>query len=81
MAIDKKIYRSKSILAKNLERIRQEQNHSLNDLSLKSQLKKETLEKIINGKGNPTLKDITKLAIALEVPVNQLVSENLEIKE
>ena len=80
MALEKKILQTKTALAKNLAKISEERNHSLDDLSLKSQLNIATVQKIANGKANPTLKEIAKLADALEVPINTLVSAHSEIK-
>ena len=80
MAVEKKILQTKTALAKNLAKFSEERNHNLDDLSLKSQLDSATVQKIANGKANPTLKEISKLADALQVPINILVSADSEIK-
>lgn len=74
MAIKKKVTESKEALANNLARMRLERQASLEHLSLEAKLELKTIQKIPEGKANPSLKEITKLATALEVPIHELLS-------
>jgi transcriptional regulator with XRE-family HTH domain len=74
MALKKKIAEGKETLANNLARIRLERLASLERLFLETELELKTIQKIQEGKANPSLKEITKLATALEMPIHELFS-------
>jgi transcriptional regulator with XRE-family HTH domain len=75
MALKKKIAESKETLANNLARMRVERKATLEHLSLETKLELKTIKNIEEGKANPSLKEITKLAIALSVPIHELLSD------
>ena len=60
-------------LAKNLKRIRAEKSISQGDIVKATGLDKAMISNIENGKTNPTLATITKLARAVGVSVSQLM--------
>ena len=72
--MDKKILKSKEVLSKNLTKARSKRQLTLDDLSAQAELKRTTIKKIEDGKANPTLKEIVKLATALELPAHELLS-------
>ena len=72
--MDKKILKSKEILSKNLAKARSKRQITLNDLSAQAELGQTTIKKIEEGEANPTLKEIIKLATALELPAHELLS-------
>ena len=74
MLLKKKITESKETLANNLARMRLERQTSLEHLSFETKLELKTIQKIQEGKANPSLKEITKLATVLEVPIHELLS-------
>jgi DNA-binding XRE family transcriptional regulator len=74
MALKKKIAESKETLANNLAKIRAERKATLEQLSLEANLELKTIKNIEEGKANPSLKEITKLATVLSVPVHELLS-------
>jgi len=74
MLIKKKITESKKTLANNLARIRLVRQTSLEQLSLEAKLELKTIQEIQEGMANPSLKEITKLATALDVPIHELLS-------
>jgi len=75
MALKKKIAESKETLANNLARMRVERKATLEYLSLETKLELKTIKNIEEGKANPSLKEITKLAIVLSVPIHELLSD------
>ena len=74
MVHKKKITESKERLANNLASIRLMRQVSLEQLALEAKLNLKTIQRIEEGKANPSLKEITKLATALEVPIHELLS-------
>ena len=74
MVLKKKIAESKGTLAYNLARIRLERKATLEHLCLETKLELKTIKKIEEGKANPSLKEMTKLATVLDVPVHELLS-------
>lgn len=74
MALKKKIAESKEALAHNLERIRLERKVTLEHLCLETKLELKAIKNIEEGKANPSLKEITKLATALEITIHELLS-------
>lgn len=63
------------VVARNVRRNRLERALSLGDLARKSGLSKQTLSKIEQGTGNPTVETLALLGHALEVPVRRLLTE------
>lgn len=55
------------ILGKNFARLRQEQQHSQKQIAIKSGMSSGYISSFENGRQNPTIKTIKKLAKALEV--------------
>jgi transcriptional regulator with XRE-family HTH domain len=74
MVLKKKIAESKETLAHNLARIRLERKATLEHLCLETKLELKTIKNIEEGKANPSLKEMIKLATALEVHVHELLS-------
>ena len=66
------------MLGINLAKIREDKGYSLELLSTKSKLDISLVSQIEKGELNPSLKQITKLAVALEVPVHILFSTKSE---
>ncbi len=60
-------------LGKNLKRIRTEKGISQGDIVKTSGIDKAMISNIENGKTNPTLATIAKLAKALGVPIEDLI--------
>lgn len=73
MALKKEIAEIKEALAHNLARIRLERKATLEHLCLKTKLELKTIKNIEEGKANPSLKEITKLATALEISIHELL--------
>ncbi|KJL26598.1 anaerobic benzoate catabolism transcriptional regulator [Microbacterium azadirachtae] len=63
------------IIARNLKRFRSEQEISINELSRRSGLAKQTIIGIETGRGNPTIETLEELASALGVGIRALLSE------
>ena len=61
-------------LATNIARLREKQGHSLNILSDKTELGIGVIKKIETGIFNPSLRDITKISVALDTPIHFLLS-------
>jgi len=76
----KKMSDGKKLLAKNFALLRAERNHSLEMISSKALLDIKIVINIAEGKANPTLKDIVKLASALDTPLESLLSAKLSVK-
>ena len=70
MELKKKIDESKGTLGHNLARIRLKRKATLEHLCLETKLELKTIKNIEEGNANPSLKEMTKLATALEVPVH-----------
>ena len=54
--------------------MRLERQVTLEHLSLEAKLELKTIKKIELGRANPSLKEITKLATVLAVPLHELLS-------
>jgi DNA-binding XRE family transcriptional regulator len=74
MALKKKIAESKETIANNLAKIRAERKATLEHLSSEAKLELKTIKDIEEGKANPSLKEITKLATVLSLPIHELLS-------
>lgn len=63
------------LVARNVRRYRQERAISLGELSRRSGLSKQTLSKLEQGIGNPTVETLSLLGAALDVSVRRLLTE------
>jgi transcriptional regulator with XRE-family HTH domain len=63
------------LVARNVRRYRQERAMSLGELARRSGLSKQTLSKIEQGVGNPTVETLSLLSAALDVPARRLLTE------
>jgi transcriptional regulator with XRE-family HTH domain len=63
------------LVARNVRTFRQERALSLGELARRSGLSKQTLSKIEQGTGNPTVETLSQLSTALEVSVRRLLTE------
>src|SRR5690348_12478412 len=63
------------LVARNIRRFRQERQLSLGELARRANLSKQTLSKIEQGTGNPTIESVGAIADALQVTVRRLVTE------
>ncbi|UGT64815.1 helix-turn-helix domain-containing protein [Nocardia asteroides] len=63
------------VVARNVRRYRLERDLSLGDLARRSGLSKQTLSKIEQGSGNPTVETLSLLGAALGVPARRLLTE------
>ncbi|MFF2110078.1 helix-turn-helix domain-containing protein [Rhodococcus koreensis] len=63
------------LVARNVRRYRQERALSLGDLARRSGLSKQTLSKIEQGVGNPTVDTLAMLGAALDVTPRRLLTE------
>ena len=63
------------LVARNVRRYRQERAMSLGELSRRSGLSKQTLSKVEQGAGNPTVETLSLLGAALDVPARRLLTE------
>ncbi|MEC3906729.1 helix-turn-helix transcriptional regulator [Tamlana sp. 2201CG12-4] len=82
---EKKINSYKMLFGDNLKKLRESKGLSqfelastMNDIASNSKIDKTTISRIENGRTNVTLSTIIKLALALEVELNELFSFNLE---
>lgn len=66
-----------SIFAKNLTKALQKNNWSAADLARASGVSMATLSRILSGKTNPSLVQVTKISQALNVSINSLLSHGL----
>lgn len=66
---------SNGLIARNVQRFRNERQMSMGDLAKRANLSKQTLSKIEQGVGNPTVETIDAIAEALDVPLRRLVTE------
>jgi transcriptional regulator with XRE-family HTH domain len=63
------------LVARNMRRFRLERAMSLGELSRRSGLSKQTLSKIEQGEGNPTVETLAQLGAALDMPARRLLTE------
>ena len=63
------------LVARNLRVFRQERAMSLGELARRSGLAKQTLSKIEQGSGNPTVETLALLGAALDIPARRLLTE------
>lgn len=63
------------LVARNMRRFRLERAMSLGELSRRSGLSKQTLSKIEQGEGNPTVDTLAQLGAALDMPARRLLTE------
>jgi transcriptional regulator with XRE-family HTH domain len=63
------------LVARNVRRFRRERAMSLGELARRSGLAKQTLSKIEQGAGNPTVETLALLAAALDLPARRLLTE------
>ncbi|MBV6760409.1 helix-turn-helix domain-containing protein [Rhodococcus opacus] len=63
------------LVARNIRRFRQERGLSLGELARRSGLSKQTLSKIEQGVGNPTVETLSLLGAALDVSPRRLLTE------
>lgn len=63
------------LVARNVQRFRRERAMSLGELARRSGLSKQTLSKIEQGVGNPTVETLALLGGALELPARRLFTE------
>lgn len=63
------------LVARNTRRFRQERQLSLGELARRAGLSKQTLSKIEQGTGNPTIESLGAIADALQLPLRRLVTE------
>ncbi|MEU6196648.1 XRE family transcriptional regulator [Streptomyces sp. NPDC047061] len=63
------------LVARNVRRFRLERAMSLGELARRSGLSKQTLSKIEQGAGNPTVETLSLLGAALDVPARRLLTE------
>lgn len=63
------------LVARNVRRYRRERGLSLGELGRRSGLSKQTLSKLEQGEGNPTVETLTQLSEALDVQVRRLFTE------
>ena len=62
-----------AIIGNNLQQLRKEQGLSLDQLALKTGVSKAVLSQLENGKVNPTINTIWKIATALHVTYSALL--------
>ena len=63
------------LVARNVRRYRQERAMSLGELARRSGLSKQTLSKIEQGSGNPTIQTLGLLGAALDLPARRFLTE------
>lgn len=68
-------------LAKNLQRIRQERNMSLRDLSEELGIPMSSTEKYCNGTGNPRADTLDMLSETLGIPITEIISAHPPVWE
>ncbi|MFJ2115208.1 MULTISPECIES: helix-turn-helix domain-containing protein [unclassified Streptomyces] len=67
--------RENDLVARNVRRFRLERAMSLGELARRSGLSKQTLSKIEQGSGNPTVETLSLLGAALDMPTRRLLTE------
>ena len=70
-----KVSDSNQLVARNVRRYRQERGLSLAELARRAGLSKQTLSKVEQGVGNPTVETLTLLGAALDMPARRLLTE------
>ncbi|WP_198955480.1 MULTISPECIES: helix-turn-helix domain-containing protein [unclassified Frankia] len=68
-----------AVVARNIRLLRQQRGLSLAELARQSGLAKQTLSKLEQSNGNPTVDTLFSIATALGVPVTRLVAEREQI--
>lgn len=63
------------LVARNIRRFRAERNFTLGELARRASVSKQTLSKIEQGDGNPTVGTLEAIADALELSFRRLVTE------
>src|SRR6201993_3629574 len=63
------------LVARNIRRFRRERAMSLGELARRSGLSKQTLSKIEQGLGNPTVDTLAQLGTALDLPARRFLTE------
>ncbi|WP_313896892.1 XRE family transcriptional regulator [Streptomyces sp. GC420] len=69
------LVRENELVARNVRRFRLERAMSLGELARRSGLSKQTLSKIEQGSGNPTVETLSLLGAALDMPARRLLTE------
>lgn len=64
-----------SLVARNVRRFRQERGLSLGELARRSGLSKQTLSKVEQGVGNPTVETLAALSGSLDLSLRRLLTE------
>jgi transcriptional regulator with XRE-family HTH domain len=64
-----------ALVARNVRRFRQERGLSLGELARRSGLSKQTLSKVEQGVGNPTVETLAALSGSLDVSMRRLLTE------
>ncbi|MCB0356368.1 MAG: helix-turn-helix domain-containing protein [Bdellovibrionales bacterium] len=72
--MDKLLKNSSWRLAKNVQDLRKKQNITQSQLAKLSTLPRTTISYIESGSGNPTLYNLTKIALALRVTIEELLA-------
>ncbi|MFE0679142.1 helix-turn-helix domain-containing protein [Streptomyces sp. NPDC058867] len=67
--------RENELVARNVRQFRLERAMSLGELARRSGLSKQTLSKIEQGAGNPTVETLSLLGAALDLPARRLLTE------
>lgn len=67
--------RDNELVARNVQRFRMERAMSIGELARRSGLSKQTLSKIEQGTGNPTVETLSLLGAALDMPARRLLTE------
>lgn len=69
------LMRENELVARNMRQFRLERAMSLGELARRSGLSKQTLSKIEQGVGNPTVETLALLGAALAIPARRLLTE------
>jgi transcriptional regulator with XRE-family HTH domain len=67
------------VVARNVRILREQREMSLAELARRAGLAKQTLSKLEQGTGNPTVETLFAIATALGVPVTRLVAEREQL--
>ncbi|MCV9910285.1 helix-turn-helix transcriptional regulator [Brucella sp. HL-2] len=67
--------KERDIFARNLFQLRSARDLSQEELGFRADLHRSTIQKLENRKHSPTLKNLVKLAAALEVTVDELIRD------
>ena len=67
--------KERDIFARNLFQLRSDRKLSQEELGFRADLHRSTIQKLENSKHSPTLKNLVKLAAALEVTVDELIRD------